>query len=404
MTIKRRTQRRLAAGLLALGLIAACGSDDTAGDATAGDATAGAGTTGDATVAATAAADTTAGDGTSAATDSTEPIKVAFVYVGPIGDAGWTKRHDDGRKELEAALGDKVETTYLESVPEGAESEAVFDRLAREGNKIIFGTSFGYMDQMLAVAEKYPDVVFMHATGFKVADNMGTYFGAAEEARYLSGMAAGAMTKSNKLGYVAAFPIPEVIRGINAFTLGAQRVNPDVTVDVVWTSTWFDPTIEKEGAQSLLNGGADVIAQHQDTPSAGEAAQAAGARWVGYNDDMSRFAPEAWLTAPVWDWGPFYIKTVEDVIAGTWKSEQFYGNMAEGMVTLSPVSDSVPQEVRDEIDTVQAQIVSGEFAPFTGPINKQDGTEAYADGVVAELGDLLGMDYFVEGVVGSPTG
>ncbi len=406
MTIKRRTRRRLAAGILALGLIAACGSDDTASDATASDATASdatasGGTAGDATVADTAASAT---NGTTGAGGSTEPIKVAFVYVGPVGDAGWTKRHDDGRKELEAALGDKVETTFLESVPEGAESEAVFDRLAREGNKVIFGTSFGYMDQMLAVAEKYPDVVFMHATGFKVADNMGTYFGAAEEARYLSGMAAGAMTKTNKLGYVAAFPIPEVIRGINAFTLGAQRVNPDVTVDVVWTSTWFDPTIEKEGAQSLLNGGADVIAQHQDTPSAGEAAQAAGARWVGYNDDMSRFAPDAWLTAPVWDWGPFYIKTVEDVIAGTWKSEQFYGNMAGGMVTLAPVSDSVPQATRDEIASVQAQIVSGEFAPFTGPINKQDGTEAYAAGVVAELGDLLGMDYFVEGVVGSPTG
>jgi basic membrane protein A len=212
------------------------------------------------------------------------------------------------------------------------------------------------------------------------------------------------VTKTNKLGYVAAFPIPEVIRGINAFTLGAQRVNPDVTVNVVWTSTWLDPTVEKEAAQSLLNGGADVIAQHQDTPSAGEAAQTAGAHWVGYNDDMSRFAPTAWLTAPVWDWGPFYIKTVEDVMAGTWKSAQFYGNMAEGMVKLAPVSDVVPKAVRDEIASVQAKIVSGEFAPFTGPISKQDGTEAYAAGAVAKLGDLLGIDYFVKGVVGSAKG
>ncbi len=389
MITKRRTRLRLAAGALALGMIAACGSDDKAGDATAADTTASA---------STASAATTGGGG------SGEPIKVAFVYVGPVGDAGWTKRHDDGRKELEAALGDKVQTTFLESVPEGAESEAVFDRLAREGNKVIFGTSFGYMDQMLAVAAKYPDVVFMHATGFKTSDNMGTYFGAAEEARYLSGMAAGAVTTTNKLGYVAAFPIPEVIRGINAFTLGAQRVNPDVTVNVVWTSTWFDPTVEKEAAQSLLNGGADVIAQHQDTPSAGEAAQAAGAHWVGYNDDMSRFAPNAWLTAPTWDWGPIYIKTVQDVMAGTWKSAQFYGNMAEGMVKLAPLSDAVPQETKDEIAGVQAQIISGEFAPFTGPINKQDGTEAYAAGDVAELGDLLGIDYFVEGVVGSAKG
>jgi basic membrane protein A len=380
--------RRLAAAVVALGFLAvACGSDDEATD------TATTGTTAPAGAAATTAAEAEA-----------EPFKVAFVYVGPIGDAGWTKRHDDGRKELEAAMGDQVETSYLESVPEGAESEAVFDRLAREGNKVIFATSFGYMDQMLAVAAKYPDVVFMHATGFKTADNMGTYFGAAEEARYLSGMAAGAMTTSNKLGYAAAFPIPEVLRGINAFALGAQRVNPDVTVDVVWTSTWFDPTVEKEAAQSLLNAGADVIAQHQDTPSAGEAAQAAGAYWVGYNDDMSRFAPEAWLTAPVWDWGPIYIKTVQDVMAGTWKSEQYYGNMADGMVMLSPVSDKVPQDVRDEIDAVAAQIKSGEFAPFTGPINKQDGSVAYADGAVAALPELLSMDYFVEGVVGSATG
>lgn len=378
MINKRGSGRVVAALGLALGfLVASCG-DDSSSDST-----------------------TTVSETTPTAE---EPMKVAFVYVGPIGDAGWTKKHDDGRLALEAALGDKVETTYLESVPEGAESEAVFDRLAREGNKIIFATSFGYMDQMLAVAEKYPDVVFMHATGYKTAENMGTYFGAAEEARYLSGMAAGAMTTTNQLGYVAAFPIPEVLRGINAFTLGAQRVNPDVTVTVSWTSTWFDPTIEKEAAQALLNGGADVIAQHQDTPSPGEAAQEAGAYWLGYNDDMSRFAPDAWLTGPVWDWGPIYIKTVEDVAAGTWKSEQYYGNMADGMVTLAPVSDKVPQEVRDEIAAVQAQIISGEFAPFTGPINKQDGSEAFAAGVSGDLGQLLSMDFFVEGVVGSATG
>jgi basic membrane protein A len=333
-----------------------------------------------------------------------EKVKVAFVYVGPVGDAGWTKKHDDGRKELEAEMGDKVQTTYLESVPEGAESEAVFERLAREGNKVIFATSFGYMDQMLAVAKKYPDVVFMHATGYKTADNMGTYFGAAEEARYLSGMAAGASTKSNKLGYVAAFPIPEVIRGINAFTLGAQKVNPKVTVDVVWTSTWFDPTAEKEAAQSLLNKGIDVVAQHQDTPGPGEAAEAAGAKWVGYNDDMSRFAPKAWLTAPVWDWGPFYIKTVKDVMAGTWKSEQYYGTMADGLVNLAPVADSVPAETRTAIEATKAMIISGEFAPFTGPIMKQDGSAAIADGAKAPLGDLLKMDYFVKGVNGSATG
>ena len=331
-------------------------------------------------------------------------VKVAFVYVGPVGDAGWTKKHDDGRKALEAAMGDKVQTTFLESVPEGAQSEATFERLAREGNKVIFGTSFGYMDQMLAVAKKYPDVVFMHGAGYKTDKNMGTYFGAAEEARYLSGMAAGASTKTKKLGYVAAFPIPEVIRGINAFTLGAQKVNPDVTVDVVWTSTWFNPTVEKEAAQSLLNKGIDVIAQHQDTPGPGEAAQAANAKWVGYNDDMSRFAPQAWLTAPVWDWGPFYTKTVKDVMAGTWKSEQYYGNMKDGLVKLSPVAASVPQDVRTQIEDTQKKIISGDFAPFTGPITKQDGSSAYAAGAKATLEELLKMDYFVKGVNGSATG
>ena len=233
---------------------------------------------------------------------------------------------------------------------------------------------------------------------------MSTYFGAAEEARYLSGMAAASMTESNQIGYVAAFSIPEVLRGINAFTLGAQRVNPDVTVEVAWTSTWFDPVIEKEAAEALLNGGADVIAQHQDTPSAGEAAQTAGGYWVGYNDDMSRFAPDAWLTAPVWDWGPYYIKIVEDVRDGTWVSEQYYGTMADGLVNLSPVAEVVAQDVRDQIATVQAEIIAGTFAPFTGPVNDQDGNEKVAAGEVPDLGTLLGMDYFVAGVIGSATG
>lgn len=333
-----------------------------------------------------------------------EPVKAAFVYIGPIGDAGWTKKHDDGRLALEAALGDCVETVYLENIPEGADSAATFERLAREGNDVIFGTSFGYMEPMLEVAADYPDVKFEHATGFMTAENMSTYFGAAEEARYLSGMAAGAVTEANKIGYVAAFPIPEVLRGINAFTLGAQRVNPDVTVEVVWTSTWFDPTIEKEAAESLLNGGADVIAQHQDTPSAGEAAQNAGGYWVGYNDDMSRFAPEAWLTAPVWDWGPYYIDVVESIADGTWVSEQYYGNMADGMVTLAAVADVVPQDVRDQIAAVQEEIISGSFAPFDGPINDQDGNEKVAAGETPDLGTLLSMDYLVEGVVGSAAG
>jgi basic membrane protein A len=382
-----RTRARWLSPLLALALVAsACGDDDDDDVATDDAATEG-----------------SEGGETTAGSDG-DPTKVAFVYVGPVGDAGWTKKHDDGRKQLEEELGDDVETTFLENVQEGASSEAVFERLAREGNEVIFGTSFGYGDQMLAVAEKYPDVVFEHATGYQVAENMGTYFGAAEEARYLSGMAAGAMTESNEIGYVAAFPIPEVLRGINAFTLGARRVNPDAEVSVVWTSTWFDPVIEKEAAESALNGGADVVAQHQDTPAAGEAAQAAGARWVGYNDDMSQFAPEAWLTAPTWDWGPFYVETVQSVIDGTWESDQYYGDMEDGLVNLAPVSEDVPEDVRTEIEEVQGEIVDGSFAPFTGPVSDQDGEERIAEGEVPPLEDLLAMDWFVEGVVGSPTG
>lgn len=340
-------------------------------------------------------------DTTDAANDK---IKVAFVYVGPVGDAGWTKKHDDGRKALEAALGDRVEVKILESVPKGAESQRVFEDLVKEGNDLIFATSFGYMDQMLAVAEANPDVCFQHATGFKTADNMGTYFGAAEEARYLSGIAAGHASESGKIGYVAAFPIPEVLRGINAFTLGAQSVNPDATVQVVWTKTWFGPDEEKQAAESLLDAGVDVLAQHQDTPATGEAADAAGAKWSGYNDDMSRFAPDAWLTAPVWDWGPYYTRTAEAVLDGGCPNDQYYGTMADGLVGLASYGTSVSADVQAEIDAKAEEIKSGSFAPFTGPINDQDGAEKYADGVTATLGELLGMDYFVEGVIGSPTG
>ena len=374
---------RMLALLAALMLVfAACGGDD---DDDAGDS--GSGSESDTTEPADEG-----GDG--------EALKVAFVYVGPIGDAGWTKKHDDGRQELEEALGDQVETTYLENIPEGAESEATFEDLGRDGYDLVFATSFGYGDPIQKVAPNYPDTVFMHATGYMVGDNIGTYFGAAEEARYLTGIAAGEATQNGKIGYVAAFPIPEVLRGINAFTLGVRSVNPEATVQVVWTSTWFGPDIEKQAAQSLTEAGVDVLAMHQDSPATGEAATEAGAKWVGYNDDLSRFAPEAWLTGPVWDWGPFYIKTAEQVMDGSWTSEQYYGNMADGLVGVAPFGESVPQEVQDEIDAKAQEIIDGSFAPFTGPINNQAGEEVFADGQVATLEELLSMDYFVEGVIG----
>ncbi len=355
-------------------LVAACGGGGSAGEAASG--------------------------GSEGAAAEGEPLKVAFVYVGPVGDAGWTYRHDVGRKELETELGDQVETTFVESVPEGAQSERVFEDLARQGNQLIFATSFGYMDQMLAVAEKFPDVVFEHATGFKTAENMGTYFGAAEEGRYLEGMAAGAASKSGKIGYVAAFPIPEVLRGINAYTLGARSVNPDATVKVVWTSTWFGPDIEKQAAESLLDAGVDVIGQHQDTPAPGEAAQAAGAKWTGYNSDMEEFAPDAWLTATQWEWGPYYIDTAREVLDGSWSSEQYYGNMADGMVTLAPFGKSVDDETRADIEQKMQAIKDATFAPFTGPVADQDGKQRIAEGEQAPLEDLLSMDYLVEGVIG----
>ena len=324
-------------------------------------------------------------------------LKVAFVHVGPVADKGWSWAHDQGAQAVKAQFGDGVEITTLENIPEGASSQRVLEDLAAEGNTLVFGTTFGYMESMLAAAENYPETTWMHATGYLSSDNMGNYFGAAEEARYLSGMAAGAATETNLIGYVAAFPIPEVLRGINAFTLGAQEINPDVTVQVVWTSTWFDPPKEGAAAQSLLDAGADVIAMHQDSTAPGTTAEAAGAKWAGYNTDMEEFAPSAWLTAATWDWGPYYIDIVQQVIDGTWVTDAFYGDMEGGMVTLAPFGDSVEQATRDLITERQAEIVAGTFAVLPDPIVNQDG-------VSQPLGDIFIMDFFVEGVVGSPTG
>ena len=341
-------------------------------------------------------------DTTAAAGGDYSNLKVAVVYIGVPGDAGYTYQHDQGIKELENELG--ITVTRLENIPEGAESAATFDQLASEGYNLIFGTSFGYMDPMLETAAKYPNVCFEHATGYKTAPNMGTYFGAAEEARYLSGIAAGAASKSGKLGYVAAFPIPEVVRGLNVFTLGARSVNPKATVQVAWTSTWFDPAKEKEAAQSLLQAGADVLGMHQDSTATGEAAKEAGAKWVGYNSDTKAGDfPDTWLTAPIWDWGPYYIKAAKSLAAGTClagDSGQYYGNMADGTVKLGTFGSSVSAETQALIAEKTAAIIDGSFAPFTGPIKDNTGKEVIAAGTVAPLGDLLGMQYLVEGVIG----
>ncbi len=329
---------------------------------------------------------------------SAEDMEVGFVYVSPIGDAGWSYAHDLGRQEVEKM--DGVKTSYVEAVAEGPDSERVMLNMARKGYDVIFATSFGYMDPMLKVAKQFPDVIFMHCSGFKLADNMGNYFGRMYQARYLSGMVAGAMTTSNILGYVAAFPIPEVIRGINAFTLGAQSVNPDVSVRVVWTKTWYDPATEKEAAKSLLDVGADVIAQHQDSPGPQEAAQENGVYSIGYNSDMSQFAPKSHLTAPIWDWAPFYKKTVEQVKAGTWKSESTWLSMADGIVDLAPMSNMVPKEVQDKVMAKKEAIIGGEKV-FVGPIKDQKGAEKVAAGAAMSDEEMLGMTWFVEGVVGT---
>ena len=359
-----------------------------------------------------------ASDTTSAPKEGAD-VKVAVVYLGVPDDKGWTYQHEQGILQLEQELG--VEVKRVENVLDNAESEATFEALAADGYDLIFATSFGYGAPMAKVAAKYPDVCFEWATGAKflltkagggefadfdaLPTNLGTYFGAAEEARYLSGIAAGKATKNNKIGYVAAFPIPEVLRGINAFTLGARSVNPDATVQVTWTKTWFDPTIERQAAESLLDAGVDVIAQHQDTTEPGLAADAKGAKWVGYNSDVKEAAPGAWLTAPTWNWGPYYIKTAQSVADGTCPTDEYYGNMQDGMVTLASFGESVDAETQSLIEEKKAATVAGEFAPFTGPINKQDGSAWLKDGEKAELGFLLGeMTFFVEGVVGSAKG
>jgi len=273
--------------------------------------------------------------------------------------------------------------------------------MARKGYDLIFATSYGYMDSMLKVAKQFPKTVFMHCSGFKRTKNMGTYFGRMYQARYLSGIVAGSMTKSNILGYVAAFPIPEVIRGINAFTLGAQSVNPKIQVRVVWTKTWYDPATEKEAAKSLLDVGADVITQHQDSPAAQEAAQEKGVYSIGYDSDMSKFAPKAHLTAPVWNWAPLYKKLVREVRQGTWKSESLWPGLDEGIVDLSPFGPMVPQKVRKMVMKKKTAIASGNEKVFVGPIRDQKGNIRIAKGVAASDKELLGMTWFVQGVIGT---
>ncbi|MFZ5644491.1 MAG: BMP family ABC transporter substrate-binding protein [Bacillota bacterium] len=331
-----------------------------------------------------------------------EKFKVAFMYVGPVGDGGWSYAHDQGKKYLEEKMPD-VQTTIVESVPDtnAADPTRELTRLAQEGNKVIFATSFGYMDPTIEVAKKYPDVVFMHCSGFKTDQNVGTYFGRIYQARYLTGIVAGKTTQSNLIGYVAAHPIPEVIRGINAFTLGVKSVNPNAKVKVVWTNTWYDPAKEKEAGKTLLDAGCDVITQHQDTPGPMQAAEERGKFGIGYNSDMSKFAPKAVLTSAVWNWGPFYYDTVKAVKEKTWKSDQYWGPMSENIVGIAPFGPMVPEDVKKLVEDSKQKILSGQWDVFTGPIKDQSGAEKVPAGQKMTDKDMLSFDWFVEGVEGS---
>ncbi len=337
---------------------------------------------------------------TDAAKEASKKIKAGFVYVSPVGDAGYSYAHDMGRKAVDAL--DWAETAFVESVPEGADAERVIRNMARKDFDVIFSTSFGYMDPTIKVAKEFPNVDFMHCSGFKKAENVNNYFGRIYQARYLTGLVAGAMTKSNKLGYVAAFPIPEVIRGINAFTIGARQMNPNAEVRVVWTKTWYDPALEKDAAKSLLDAGCDVIAQHQDSPAPQEAAEEAGAYSIGYNSDMSSFAPKAHLTSAVWNWAPVYVKTVEAVKNGTWKGNQsIWWSMADDVVDITPMGAMVSEDIKAKVMEKKAELKAGKDMIFVGPIKNQKGEVVVAEGAVIPDGDLLGMNWFVEGVVGT---
>ncbi|WP_349360624.1 BMP family ABC transporter substrate-binding protein [Stappia sp.] len=326
-----------------------------------------------------------------------DPLKVGFIYVGPISDHGWSYQHNEGRLAIEAAFGDKVETSYIESVSEGPDAERAIERLARDGADLIFTTSFGFMNPTVKVARKFPDVKFEHATGYKRADNVSTYSARFYEGRYIIGQIAAKMSKTGTAGYIGSFPIPEVVRGINAFMLGAQSVNPDFKIKVVWVNSWYDPGKEADAAKALLDQGADVISQHTDSPAPLQVAEERGAIGFGQASDMSKFAPKAQLTAIIDDWSVYYTDRVQAVLDGTWESQDIWGGLAEDMVVMADFTN-MPEEIAREAAEMTEKIRSGEFHPFTGPITKQDGTLAVAEGEVLDDEALLGMNWYVQGI------
>ncbi len=326
-----------------------------------------------------------------------EKLKIGFIYVGPVGDFGWSYQHDVGRKAIEKEFGNKVETTYVETVPEN-DSERAIEQLARTGHKLIFTTSFGYMEPTLKVAKKYPDVKFEHATGFKRDKNVSTYSARFHEGRYIVGQIAGRMTKTNTIGYVGAFPIPEVVAGINAFYLGAQSVNPAVKIKIVWVNSWFDPPKEADAAKVLFDQGVDVITQHTDSPAPLQQAQARGMLGFGQASDMERFAPTAQLTSIIDDWAPYYVERTRAVLEGKWESKDTWDGLDKGKVVMAPYKN-MPADVKAMAEATEAAIKTGKLNPFKCPVVDQDGKEVKCEGAGAlSDGQVLGMNFYVKGI------
>jgi basic membrane lipoprotein Med (substrate-binding protein (PBP1-ABC) superfamily) len=345
--------------------------------------------------------------GSSLAKHSAAPFKVAWILVGPHKDGGWSQAHYNGMQYVQKVLGSKVETTYKENIAVGSQFEQTVGSLAAQGYKLIFATSYGYVTPQ--VAAKYPNVLFEQATGTYLARNVSEYFGAAEDTIFLSGMAAGAASKTGKIGFVVAYPIPEVIRHTNAFALGAQLTHPGTSVRIVWTNSWYNPAGEKKAAQSLVSAGVDVLGQNVDSPATGQFAESIGVPWVGYDSDSSQFAPKSWLTASVYNWGLYYLKRVQAAMAGTWKSGFYYGSINDGFTKLARYGPGVSAKTKALIAKYQAMIQSGKFYEFTGPLYDQSGKLRVPKGMRMQAlkggtNSLYGMNWLVKGVIGSPTG
>jgi basic membrane protein A len=332
------------------------------------------------------------------------PFKAAWIYVGPHTDNGWSQAHDRGRLYVQSKLGSSVQTTYKENVPEGPQTAQVIESLIRDGNKLIFATSFGFQPAVVAEARKHPDVKFEMATGTAQSKNVAEYFGAGEDAIYLSGMAAGAATKKGVIGYVVPFATPEVLRHASAFTLGAQATHPGAKVKLIWTNSWLDLSKEKKAAQSLVSAGADVLGQNVDSPATGQYAESKGVPWVGYDSDAQKFAPKQWLTAAVYNWGPYYLRKTKAAMDGTWTTNFYYGSLKEGFVSLAPYGNKVSAKTKAAIAKKRAALIKGTFYEFAGPLYDQKGKLRVKKGQRLSLKDLYAVNWLVKGVIGSPKG